>query len=88
MAVKLLKFGATWCQPCKILDPIIEEVKKERDAIIYEAYDSDKDVDIFTQYRVTSVPTIIITADDQEKERYTGVIPKFKLISLIDKFIA
>lgn len=86
MGIKLLKFGATWCQPCKILDPIIEQVKKEKENVIYETYDSEKDPEIFSQYRVTSVPTMIFLDGDTEKERIVGAVAKGKIISIIDKY--
>jgi thioredoxin 1 len=88
MGLRLLKFEATWCQPCKILDPIIEQVKSEITSVSYETYDSEKDTAEFSQYKVSSVPTIIIMDGDVEKERVVGVVPKPKLISLINKYSA
>jgi len=85
MEIKILKFGATWCQPCRVIDPFIKEVEKET-GIESLSFDSDTDVSYFTEYKVMSVPTIIITVNGEQKERITGITPKARLISLINKY--
>lgn len=85
MELRILKFGATWCQPCKVLDPILEQVKTDRPDLKFESYDSELDVALFSEYRISSVPTVIILKDDVECERFVGVLPKPKIISIIDK---
>ena len=86
MSLKIVKFGATWCQPCKMADSTIELVKKEYPDMEYIVYDHDKHPEIFTMYKITSVPTVVILKDDDTPlEKITGVFPKIKLTSLIDK---
>ena len=87
MGLKIIKFGATWCQPCKVIDSILDMVKKEYPSIEFDTYDHEKDVDMFSKYKITSVPTVVILKDDgTELEKITGVFPKVKLTLLIEKY--
>jgi thioredoxin 1 len=86
MGLKIIKFGATWCQPCKVVDSILESIKKEYPDIEYKTYDYDADPDIFSKNKITSVPAIIILKDDDtELEKITGTFPKVKLTTIIEK---
>ena len=81
MGLKIIKFGATWCQPCKVIDSILDMVKKEYPSVEFDTYDHKKDVDMFSKYKITSVPTVVILKDDStELEKITGVFPKVKLL--------
>ena len=63
--LKILKFGAAWCGPCKSLNPIILEISKET-GIDITHYDADEHGDICSQYKVKAVPTLIFLKDDIE----------------------
>ena len=77
----LLDFYADWCGPCKIMEPIFEEVKKD-----YEGKVSFKKVDVETnsaeaaKYGVMGIPTFILIKDDREISRKVGAMPKEVLI--------
>jgi thioredoxin 1 len=87
MGLKIVKFGATWCQPCKVIDSIMESIKKEHSGIEYSTYDHTDDPDMFSKYKITSVPTVILLKDDgTELEKLTGVFPKVKLTLMIEKY--
>jgi thioredoxin 1 len=59
--VKLIKFGASWCVPCKMMEPIINNLKETyADKVEFVAFDADEHSDEFTEYSVTTVPTIVI----------------------------
>jgi thioredoxin 1 len=87
MGLKIVKFGATWCQPCKVVDSIMDMIKKEHDDIEYITYDHSADPDMFSKYKITGVPTLVILDEnDKELEKITGVFPKIKLTLLIEKY--
>jgi len=85
--VKVKRFTATWCGPCKVLAPIFEQLESEIEGVIFETVDVDEDREETMNYMVTSVPTVVIEKDGQMVQRYTGVQPKsmysLKIKSLI-----
>jgi thioredoxin 1 len=64
-------FSAEWCQPCKILGPIMEQVAKQ---VPVNKVNVDYDVTLTKQYNITSVPTVVLV-DGVEKARFIGVKP-------------
>lgn len=80
-------FFATWCGPCQMMLPIIDEwagEHEEKDYIITKL-DIDQAPDVAAKYNVMGVPTFIIFKDGKETERMQGVMPKEGLIEAMDK---
>lgn len=82
----LVDFFATWCGPCKMLSPILEEVEKEKtnDVEICKV-DVDQSFDLAKSYGVMSVPTLILFKDGAEAERVIGLKNKDFISNLINK---
>lgn len=78
----IVDFYATWCGPCKMLGPVFEEVSKESN-IKFVKVDIDEHEDLCREYKVMSVPTLILFEDGKEVRRNIGFIPKDKLIEFI-----
>lgn len=78
----VVDFYATWCGPCKMLGPVFEEVSKES-SIKFVKVDIDKYEELCRQYKVMSVPTLILFENGQEVRRNIGFISKEKLIEFI-----
>lgn len=77
--MKVLKFGATWCGPCKTYHTILEEVKNdlpEGVEIMEYDVDSDEATELLSKYSIRSVPTTIFENEDGSYEKVTGIIPK------------
>jgi thioredoxin 1 len=81
--VKLLKFKAGWCGPCTTLAPTINEVVSEINGIMYQEVDIEQEPMLSIQYKVKSLPTVIIEKNGKEVSRITGVQPKNLYIATI-----
>ena len=65
-------FSAEWCQPCKALGPIMEQVAKQ---VPVNKVNVDYDVSLSKQYNITSVPTVVLVDNGVEKARFIGAKP-------------
>ncbi|RNL21576.1 thioredoxin [Slackia faecicanis] len=81
----LVDFFATWCGPCKMVAPILDEVAEEVDgkAKVYKV-DVDQSPDLAQRYSVMSVPTMIVFENGQIKKTSMGAQPKQGLLALLD----
>lgn len=80
----LIDFFANWCGPCKVLGPILEEVKTELgDAIKIVKIDVDKNQPIAAKYQVRGVPTMLLFKNGKQVWRQSGVLQKADIISVI-----
>ena len=82
----VIDFHATWCGPCKVLSPILEELNDEIEGVEFVKLDVDQHPQIAGQNQVMGVPTVVILKDGEVKDRFVGVQPKEvikeKIISL------
>ena len=81
----LLDFHADWCGPCKILSPILKQVKNELgDSIKIVKIDVDKNQSLAEKYQVRGVPTMILFKKGRLLWRQSGVLQKHEIISTIN----
>ncbi len=84
----LVDFFAEWCGPCKMMAPILKDVKQELgDAVTIIKVDVDKSPQAANEYQVQGVPTLILFKNGKPLWRQSGVVPKTGLLGVIKKFI-
>ena len=78
----LVDFSAVWCQPCKMLDPIIKQLAEEwQGRVKVVKLDADENPNILMQYNVMGIPTLLLFKGGELKERITGYQGRDKLVS-------
>ncbi|MCC6261371.1 MAG: thioredoxin [Anaerolineales bacterium] len=76
----LVDFTANWCQPCKMIAPIVEQLAGEwAGKVKVVKLDADANPNLMTQYGVMGIPTLMLFKSGEVKERITGFQPKDKL---------
>lgn len=82
--VVLVDFFATWCGPCKMLSPILEEMANERSSVKIVKVDIDESMDLARRYGIMSVPTLLLFKDGKLISQTTGFMPKTDLENWIN----
>lgn len=82
--IVLVDFFATWCGPCKMLSPVLEQVSEESDKAVIAKLDIDESLDIAKEYNVMSVPTMIIFKEGKEVDRLVGLRQKSQILEAIN----
>lgn len=80
----LVDFWATWCGPCRMLAPVVEEVSAARDDIVVGKVDVDKCPDLAQKFGVMSIPTLILFKDGKVVDMKVGYQPKAALEAMIN----
>jgi thioredoxin 1 len=83
MKTEVIDFWATWCGPCKLMNPILDEVEQEYPDLILTKVDIDVDKEMVEKYGNQSVPTYIILKDGKEIDRIIGAKPKFAFLQRV-----
>ena len=85
-ALVLVDFYASWCMPCKMLSPIIEEIAKEYEGkVVVCKIDIDENEELANEYNIMSVPTVIIFKNNENVEEIIGLNNKSKYTRALDE---
>lgn len=82
----VVDFNATWCGPCRMLAPIIEELSEEMNGVEFFACDVDDNGDLAMQFNIQSIPAVGIFKNGQLAEMMIGFRPKDAMKSFIASF--
>jgi thioredoxin 1 len=85
--VTVKKFSAVWCGPCRVLAPVMNEIKGQFSNVKFEEYDIDEYSEVTEQYGVRSVPTVIIEKNGVELQRFSGLSSKIAYINAINEAV-
>ena len=80
----LVDFWATWCMPCRMIAPIVEEIAEETAGQAYVGkVNVDEQAELAVRYRVSSIPTLIVFENGQEQRRTVGAQDKEELLDFL-----
>ncbi len=77
----LVDFWATWCGPCKMVAPVLEEIAAENEGLTVAKLDIDANPAIARDYQVMSIPTLMVFKDGQPVKQIVGAQPKQALLA-------
>ena len=83
----LVDFWASWCGPCKVMAPIIDEIAEENDGVFVGKVNVDEAPDLARQFNILSIPTFIIFKGGQVVEQFSGSMSKEALVEKLGKHL-
>ena len=84
--ISVLDFNATWCGPCKMLAPVLEEVSNDLDGQAkFYSVDTDENPDLAREYGIMNIPAIVVLKDGAKVDMNVGFVPKEVLSDFISK---
>ena len=78
---------ATWCGPCLMLAPVIDEMEKEMPLVKFCKINVDDERELAMQFKIESIPTIAIVKSNTLLDMSVGLVPKEKLVKLISQYL-
>ena len=79
----IVDFWASWCGPCKMLSPIMEEVASENDSFVVASLNVDENMDLAQEYMISSIPCLVVFKDGGEVNRSVGLVSKEEVVALV-----
>ena len=79
----LLDFFASWCGPCRMVGPILDEIAEEREDIKVCKVDIDQQPELASRFRIMSVPTLMVLKNGQIMEQSVGARPKHQILAMV-----
>lgn len=79
----LLDFFASWCGPCRMVGPILDEIAEEREDIKVCKVNIDEQPELAHRYRVMTIPTLMVLKDGQIVEQSVGARPKHQILAMV-----
>ena len=79
----LLDFWASWCGPCRMVSPIVDEIADERPDIAVGKVNVDEQPDLAVKFGVSSIPTLVVLREGRIVRQSVGAMPKERILSLL-----
>ena len=81
--VVLLDFFASWCGPCRMVGPIIDEISDENEHIVVGKVDVDVQTELASQFQVYSIPTLVVMKNGKVLNQSTGAKSKAQILAML-----
>lgn len=86
--VSVIDFSATWCGPCKMLAPVLDEVAEElAGKISFYNADVDENPSLAEKYNIMNIPALVVIKDGEQVDTQVGFQPKENLMKAFEKFM-
>lgn len=79
----LLDFWTSWCGPCQMVSPVIEQIGEENDSIRVGKVNVDEQGELTMQFRVVSIPTLVVMKGGEEVNRIVGAASKSEILAML-----
>lgn len=80
----LIKFGATWCGPCKAMEPVLKEIAEERPDVCVLDLDVEENEELVSLFRIRNVPALFLIKDGVTVDKFVGGASKEQILSFIN----
>ena len=81
----LVDFWATWCGPCRMVGPLVEEIAAEHPEIKVGKINVDEQPELAAQFQIMSIPTLMVVKNGQITQRVVGARPKAQILALVQE---
>ena len=79
----LLDFWASWCGPCRMVSPIVDEIAEEREDIKVGKVNVDEESELAAKFRVMSIPTLVVMKNGEIVNQSIGARPKAQILAML-----
>ena len=79
----LVKFGAKWCQPCKVLAPVLEKLAKNNPDLVVVEVDIDEEEELTQEFGIRGVPTVVVVKNRKQHSKHIGVTNEATLLDML-----
>ena len=83
----VLDFWASWCGPCKMMDPIFREAAVERPDVVFGKVNVDEEPKLAQKYEIRAIPTLLVIVDGKVVKTRVGLLKKEALLQLLDEVV-
>ncbi len=84
----LIDFWADWCMPCKMIEPIVEELAAEYDGrLVVGRLNVDEQAELAARYDIVSIPSLLMFKDGEVADRHVGAAPRETLVEFIQNHV-
>lgn len=85
--IVLVDFFATWCPPCKMLSPVLEEISESRGPYEIVKINIDENLNVSSEYNIEVVPTMLVFKNGKVIDKAVGYMPKGEIVNMLNKHI-
>ena len=79
----LLDFWASWCGPCMMVSPLVDEIAEERNDITVGKVNVDEEQELAAEFGISSIPTLVVVENGKVTQKSVGAIPKNEILGML-----